>query len=212
MTIEDFKKLVADRHRKKVRGRDVRKMEKPYSCREVLFTCSNGWTIELLPPEDHPIEGFFMGHCMGGPNSTDIGRTCASLREPDGTPHVTLDLCYGPENLMNAPHWPLSGRCNGFPKPEYIKLINEFAEFVWGSNRFNFPETRGKNAIYDRWGPDTDDEYHESGVWTDTDFRDLPGGTLYRGEEWKAKRENSAAEKQPPQRELALKFVSLGNS
>lgn len=95
------------------RGRDVRKMDKPYTCREVLHTCSNGWTIERVPPEDENMEGFFMGHCLG------IGGTgwqgdIFSLREPDGTPHVTIV------------HHKMVGRCNQAPKEKYITLCQEF--------------------------------------------------------------------------------------
>lgn len=95
------------------RGRDVKKMDKPYTCREVLFTCSNGWTIERVSAEDFKMEGFFMGHCLGESNSgryTEI----LSLREPDGTPHVTM--C---DSVM-------TGRCNQAPKERYATLVREF--------------------------------------------------------------------------------------
>ena len=187
---EKFKKLVQENfERATPRGRDVRKMEKPYSCREILFTCSNGWTIELLPPADHAIEGFFMGHCMGGPKSTDRGKTCASLREPDGTPHVTMDLGYDRENMKIAPMQPLSGRCNAYPKPKYVRLINEYMEALWETDAYNFSDENR----YSRWGYDTDDEYHEQGHWTDRDFRDLDHGRPWRTEAWQQKREEAAA-------------------
>lgn len=95
------------------RGRAARKMEKPYTCRDVLFTCSNGWTIEVVTPEDYNVEGFFMGHCLGLESKPGIGRV-KSLREPDGTPHVTIN-----GRVM-------VGRCNQAPKEQYSKLVQEY--------------------------------------------------------------------------------------
>lgn len=99
------------------RGRDVRKMEKPYTCREVLFTCSNGWTIERVSPEDFNMEGFFMGHCLGKDEFTTRSLQhvrVLSLREPDGTPHATIT------------GYEMVGRCNQAPKDSYCALIWEY--------------------------------------------------------------------------------------
>lgn len=97
---------------KRPRGRDVRKMDKPYTCREVMATCSNGWTIERVSPEDAGMEGFFMGHCLG--LECAVGEdTTFSLREPDGTPHVTIH-----QGVM-------VGRCNQAPKKKYQTLVLE---------------------------------------------------------------------------------------
>lgn len=97
------------------RGRDVRKMDKPYTGREVVHTCSNGWTIERVIPEEHEMEGFFMGHCLGTLSSS-AGKNAQvfSLREPDGTPHVTIV-----DGIM-------TGRGNQAPKASYAALCHEF--------------------------------------------------------------------------------------
>lgn len=98
------------------RGRDVRKMDKPYKCREVIGTCSNGWTVERVSIEDFGMEGFFMGHCLGKDELSDNrlrDRVVLSLREPDGTPHVTIT-----ERAM-------VGRCNRAPKEAYCRLVLE---------------------------------------------------------------------------------------
>lgn len=96
------------------RGRDVRKMDKPYTGREVVHTCSNGWTIERVIPEEFQMEGFFMGHCLGVGSGTCEGSEVFSLREPDGTPHATIV-----DGIM-------TGRCNQAPKPVYAALCREF--------------------------------------------------------------------------------------
>ena len=93
------------------RGRDVRKMDKPYTGREVVHTCSNGWTIERVIPEEYAMEGFFMGHCLG---TSAGGRDVFSLREADGTPHVTIV-----DGIM-------TGRCNRAPKDAYAALCHEY--------------------------------------------------------------------------------------
>lgn len=94
------------------RGRDVRKMDKPYTGREVVHTCSNGWTIERVIPAEYAMEGFFMGHCLG--SSHGGSDEVLSLREPDGTPHVTI---------VNGC---MTGRCNQAPKAKYAALCHEF--------------------------------------------------------------------------------------
>lgn len=105
---------------KRPRGKDVKRMDKPYTCREVLHTCSNGWTIERVSPEDFRMEGFFMGHCLGAdPITFAPGAYCPSfqevlsLREPDGTPHATIT-----DGVM-------VGRGNQTPKEKYCVLIQE---------------------------------------------------------------------------------------
>ncbi len=154
------------------RGRDMKRLPKPYAEREVVFTCSNGWTIEWLPKEDFPVEGFFMGHCMGGKDGPANG-TYYSLREPDGTPHVTIDSCWGYGYV-------LYGRCNKYPKPEYVKLINEW--FLKLGQPAKDP--LGKNT----WGNDDDDAYHTKGELSDSDYRDVPHGQAWRDKEWHEKR------------------------
>lgn len=156
------------------RGRDVRKMDKPWTCREVLFTCSNGWTIETLIKEDYALEGFFMGHCLG---TSDQGlcTAVASLREPDGTPHCTF-IGYGTE-----PH----GRCNAFPV-KYLALINEWREHLKlvpfkDGNSYDAGE-----AVL--WGLDDDNDYHDKGILTDKDYRDMDQGHWWRDEAWEVKR------------------------
>lgn len=168
----DYAQLVAERHTKATpRGKDVRKMEKPYTCREVIFVCSNGWTIEKLPPEDHAVEGYFMGHCLGGPNTSEKTCTLFSLREPDGTPHVTIK-----DSLWSPLLW-LFGRCNKFPKDKYVALVQEYA------TQF------GKEISHANcWGQDDDEEYHEEGHWTDEDYRDLEFGSRWRDQAWRKKR------------------------
>lgn len=96
------------------RGRDVRKMDKPYTCREVVHTCSNGWTIERVSQEDQNMEGFFMGHCLGVGGPTYAYAEVLSLREPDGTPHATIT-----DGVM-------VGRCNQAPKDKYVALCHEY--------------------------------------------------------------------------------------
>ena len=169
----EFAKLVAERHTFPTpRGRDVRKMEKPYSGREVVFTCSNGWTLEILTHDDQSIEGFFMGHCLGGKDSgaCEWGEYL-SLREPDGTPHVTIDISGG----IFHPY----GRCNAYPKAAYVELLNEYRE------------SEGKYPLdleeYTSWGTDTDETYHEKGHLDDRDYRDSDAGRPWRDLAWRLK-------------------------
>lgn len=171
MTAEEILAAIQDRHNNPTpRGRDVRKMDKPYTCREAVFTCSNGWRIEKLPADDWPLEGWLMGHCLGG---QDAGGSHAefSLREPDGTPHVTIVGRQG-----------LHGRCNAYPKSKYVELINEWHE-VTGTAPNPLEPSR-----YSKWGLDKDDDYHERGVHSDQDYRDLPGGAFWRDPAWHSKR------------------------
>lgn len=155
------------------RGKDVRKMEKPYSCRKVLFTCSNGWTIEQLVPNDYALEGWFMGHCLGGKDAAG-SHAVASLREPDGTPHITFTQTGGGAH----------GRCNAFPK-KYASFINE-----WRVSLGYEPYTDAQVAqlANGSWGEDTDDKYHEKHVMDDRDYRDLPYGSMWRDAAWRQKR------------------------
>jgi hypothetical protein len=182
-TLEEVRAAIKLRHSTPTpRGRDIRKMAKPYSCREAVFECSNGWKIEKCPAEDHPVEGFFMGHCLGGIDSHTM-RTELSLREPDGTPHVTISCRW---SELDEPYdlFDLGGRCNAYPKPEYVDLINEY-QAALGAPLF----TREK---MNSWGQDDDTEYHEQGILTDKDYRDMDHGTLWRDESWRRKRDVSS--------------------
>lgn len=155
------------------RGRDVRKMEKPYTCREVLFTCSNGWTVERLDRADYALEGFFMGHCLGGRHGAGSSAV-ASLREPDGTPHVTFT------GFGDGAH----GRCNAFPT-KYVSLVNEWRVSL-GLDPFDSDDVEALAA--EKWGEDTDTQYHENHVMDDRDYRDLEYGLMWRDAEWYKKR------------------------
>lgn len=155
------------------RGRDVRKMEKPWTCREVLFTCSNGWTIEKLVPADYALEGFFMGHCLGGVHAAG-SRAIASLREPDGTPHVTFTHHGGGAH----------GRCNAFPV-KYAQFVNEWRVHL-GLDPYTDAQIEG--LAKGSWGADDDTEYHENHKLSDRDYRDLSGGRYWRDEAWRKKR------------------------
>lgn len=177
MTVAEEREKIAEllrerRGKARPRGRDVRKLPKPYLHREVVFTCSNGWTLERCPPEDHFVEGFMMGHCLGGPDARGCGNyTYLSLRESDGTPHVTVQ-----ETSRGLIPY---GRCNRFPKSEYVRLIQEYA----------FP--LGKNVVDDGcWLREIDDdrEYHELGKLNDSDYRDREVGRQWRDQDWQRKR------------------------
>lgn len=158
------------------RGRDVRKMDKPWTCRTVLFTCSNGWTVELLVKKDYALEGFFMGHCLG---TEDQGgcTAFASLREPDGTPHITFT------GQGTGAH----GRCNAFPV-KYLDYINE-----WRAHLKLRPIVLDGRDYSAGWGEDNDTEYHEKGILTDKDYRDMDNGHWWRDEAWEEKRDTAAA-------------------
>lgn len=161
--------LAKQRERKPFRGRDIKKMEKPWSKREIVFTCSNGWTIELIDPDDWWLEGLFMGHCLGlerGPRSG----VYLSLRDENGSPHVTLEKSY-----FSSRHLAI-GRCNGQPPDHYINLIREWNPEV-------IPQIN--------WGRDTDSTYHNDGILTDVDYRDLDVGRAqgYKSLEWRQKRD-----------------------
>lgn len=163
-----IKEMLLERYSKaRPRGRDMRKLPKPYECREVVFRCSNGWTIERLPREDYAIEGFFMGHCLGGVDSHGCNGPYLSLREPDGTPHVTISGSI------------LYGRCNAYPKEEYVLLIKEF-----------IPNPR--KPSFTRWGEDNDTDYHKNGLLDDRDYRDMVYGASWRGKDWYSKRKESS--------------------
>ena len=93
------------------------------------------------------------------------------LREPDGTPHVTIE--------EHGSYATLYGRCNAFPKEEYAELIKEFFDEV------------SRPGMGARWGDDTDDAYHESHKLDDRDYRDLDYGSYWRGDDWYEKRKES---------------------
>lgn len=156
------------------RGRDMKKLPKPYEHREVVFTCSNGWTIERLERADFAIEGFFMGHCLGGKDAVGCNGPYLSLREPDGTPHATIEDSY---------YVALYGRCNAYPKPEYVALINEW---LLSAGR-SLKDLHGSNS----WGKDADDDYHVSATLSDRDYRDMPKGSWWRDSQWKEKRKGT---------------------
>lgn len=108
---------------KRPRGRDVRKMDKPYTGREVIHTCSNGWTIERVIEDEFHMEAFFMGHCLS-PTSCGVDTDQVfSLREPDGTPHATIVM--EPVLCGFLQSWEAVGRCNMPPKAKYTALIKE---------------------------------------------------------------------------------------
>lgn len=153
-------------------------MEKPYTCREVLFTCSNGWTVEKLVAADYKLEGFFMGHCLGGVHGRG-SYACASLREPDGTPHVTFVFEGGGAH----------GRCNAFPV-KYMHLVNEWREHL-GLDPYTDAYIKANAKGY--WGVDDDDEYHENHKLDDRDYRDLAGGAPWRDAAWRKKRGNDGS-------------------
>lgn len=92
-------------------------MEKPYTTRLVVFTCSNGWTIETVPEEDVEIERGLMGLNRG---YTSVEAQIHSLREPDGTPHATI---IGEGKRIVA-----FGRCSAPPSRKYQVLIDEWTE------------------------------------------------------------------------------------
>lgn len=150
-----------------MRTRNIRKMVKPYTGRDVVFTCSNGWTIEKLVKADFPVEGFFMGHCLGSDRDHYADTGFYSLREPDGTPHVTI--------RHTGVNIELYGRANKFPCDEYVALAKEWGKQVqkpygWGAD------------------PDTDVEYHTRKLWNDMDYRDHARGAQFRGATYKTKR------------------------
>ena len=92
-------------------------MDKPYTGREAIHTCTNGWTIEHVIPEEFGMEAYFMGHCLS-PTSCGVDEnTVYSLREPDGTPHATI--------VVHEDGWEFVGRCNQPPKAKYMALIRE---------------------------------------------------------------------------------------
>lgn len=161
ITLADILQWNATREVRSMRTRNIRRINKPYACREVVFTCSNGWRIEKLPPKDFSVEGFFMGHCLGGSNAPQSLRVAYSLREPDGTPHVTIarSKCYG--------------RANQAPRQEYMDLVHEWE-----------PSLRPEM----HWGKDTDTAYHDKGYVSDKDYRDLPAGKYWRDSRWHTKR------------------------
>lgn len=159
-------------------------IEKPWKRRDPVFTCSNGWTLEWLDPDDQALEGFLMGHCLG----TKDSHTCAfddylSLRDPDGNPHVTVTLIKG--TLIPTE---LYGRCNRYPRTEFIRLINEYMDTLPLEKFFSCYISNNHS-----WGKDEDLLYHEEGVWSDEDYRDNPDvGFRWRDEEWDLKREVSS--------------------
>src|SRR5206468_2879628 len=81
--------LAESRDRKTWRGKDLRKLTLPWTTREVVFTCANGWTIERIHEADRWLEGLCMGHCMGiGPDGKDAGLGYLHLIDAHGVPHV----------------------------------------------------------------------------------------------------------------------------
>lgn len=176
VTIDPVEELKLRYNTARPRGRDVKRMEKLYTCRQVLFTCSNGWRVERLARGDYPLEGFFMGHCLGGVHAH--GSTAvASLREPDGTPHVTFT------SMGGGAH----GRCNAFPR-KYVHLVNEWREHL---GLAPYDEATIERLCQNPWGVDNDDTYHENHKLDDKDYRDLEYGSLWRDAAWRQKRGNN---------------------
>ncbi len=71
---------------------------------EIVYQFHDGWKIEKLTTSDQlQYEGDEMGHCVGSySHATESGQTIIySLRDPKGTPHVTLEIeaLEGPENV-----------------------------------------------------------------------------------------------------------------
>jgi hypothetical protein len=160
MTRDELHRLAIGRHRTPFRGKDIKQLEIPWLSREIVHTCSNGWTIEIVDLEDFWLEGLLMGHCLGLENGP-ISGAFKSLRSEKGKPHVTID-------------WNRAiGRCNQEPPRKYQELIWEWNESI-----------RAQTS----WGIDDDKRYHEKGVLSDMDYRDLDYGHGYRDERYTEKR------------------------
>jgi len=157
------------------KGKQIKKIPKPWSKSCVVYQCDNGYQIVELPKEDWALEGYFMGHCLGGKNSPLYG-IYWSLRDEIQTPHVTI---YISENIPTR----LIGRCNKYPNDKYVKIINEYCK----SHKINEFLLHESNE----WGKEGKEEnqYHLKGILNDKDYRDLDNGELWRDKEWKEKRE-----------------------
>jgi hypothetical protein len=159
----DFKQLADSRERKTWRGKDLKKMTIPWTERKVEFTCSNGWTIEQIHPDDRWLEGLLMGHCMGLQRGYACGIGALHLIDPHGIPHVPID---GPS---------LVGRCNAAPPDRYVLLCREWDSLL---------------SVCSNKPPDNDFGYHEQAVLTDEDYRDVVAPS-WRSETWEQKRGRS---------------------
>lgn len=85
----------------------------------------------------------------------------ASLREPDGTPHITFE---GYGTGAHGRWW-----------RDYLGLAP-------------YSETEIDRLASSTWGADTDDAYHEKHKLDDRDYRDLDGGRWWRDSAWRKKR------------------------
>lgn len=146
---------------KSPRGRDVKKLPKPWVCRKADYTFEDGWTMEEVPPEDFKLESFFVGHCLGRDNTYVDGvkkgtTRVLSLREPDGTPHVTVVM--SPWGYATGKHERLPtvvsqacGRGNASPAKKYDDRL-----VIWAKAKGYTYHTSGYHG-------DNDSAYHESG-------------------------------------------------
>lgn len=152
---------------KSPRGRDVRRMKKPWTKRVVDFTFPDGWTVEEVPPEDFELESYFMGHCLGRDTAYVPGVRAGtaqilSLREPDGTPHVTV-VRGGPWHTANGKPLPITqccGRGNRQPAKKYSDRIE-----LWAAKR-GIPGYNNNPWRAGAYAGDVNEDpaYHESGI------------------------------------------------
>lgn len=111
-----------------------------YQEKNVVFTLSNGWTIQEVRSEnDLGVEGEKMGHCVGG-YCEIVARgdsSIYSLRDPKNEPHATIEVRPtakgepGPATPMPSKEegWEIiqiQGKENKEPIPEYKKMIAEW--------------------------------------------------------------------------------------
>jgi len=121
-----------------------------YQEKNVVFTLKNGWTIQKVQTEnDLKVEGNLMGHCVGSYcESVYSGASeIYSLRDPQNTPHATIEVEGGERDTNYEPPRPrqrrkndrwnvvqIQGKQNQEPIPEYKAMIKEWFENIGPQN------------------------------------------------------------------------------
>lgn len=104
--------------------------------RKTVMQLDDGYTIDQLTnKEDCTREGEIMHHCVGGYGSAvEEGKTTIySLREKDGTPHVTIEIIPADQNHSGVDQvTQVFGYNDGPPKQDDIPRIREFFDKLRG--------------------------------------------------------------------------------
>ena len=107
----------------------------PLDNERIIYTCSNGYFLYILRPEDLEYEASEMGHCVGGSNFkakiSNNRSAILSLRDRKNKPHVTIEVAL---TDIGRGEWKgvvvqQQGKGNLAPNQKYHEALREFALF-----------------------------------------------------------------------------------